>query len=326
MAEQPPKYLSAYGLFRDAGKQLVNDGLVPYDLITPLFTDYALKYRFVHIPAGKAARYTPDGVFEFPVGSMLVKTFAYPADFRRPTENIRLLETRLLIRKPSGWAALPYVWNADQRDARLKRGGKRIPISWTGADGKTVSFRYRVPNVNQCKGCHVRNKRFSPIGPKARNLNHDFDYGTGRENQLVHWSEAGILSDAPERAAWPHVPRWDDPQSGTLAERARGYLDVNCAHCHNPDGPASTSGLFLDFTETRPRHWGVNKPPVAAGRGAGDLAVDIDPGKPDRSILAFRMNSVDPGIMMPELGRQLVHKEGVALIRQWIAAMDSDGR
>ncbi len=113
-----------------------------------------------------------------------------------------------------------------------------------------------------------------------------------------------------------------DPDEGDLFSRARSYLDGNCAHCHSPGRPADTSGLYLDYSETREVNWGVNKPPVAAGRGSGGLEVDIKPGEPDRSILLYRVNSADPGIMMPELGRSLIHREGVDLIEKFIESLD----
>jgi uncharacterized repeat protein (TIGR03806 family) len=314
--------LSAYNLFRDGRAQAPNDRVVPYGLITPLFSDYAVKFRFVYVPEGKTVAYTGDGAFDFPVGSTLVKTFAYPADFRRPDEDIRLLETRLLIRRADGWVTLPYVWNAAMTDARLRLGGKRLEAAWTDAAGQRREITYRVPNKNQCKACHIVGKRITPIGPKARNLNRDFAYATGQENQLAHWARIGILAGAPPPEQAPRVARWDDPADGSLGDRARAYLDVNCGHCHSPQGPARTSGLYLTVTEDRPVHWGINKPPVAAGRGSGGLDFGIVPGKPDASILTFRMQSTDPGIMMPELGRVTVHEEGVALIRKWISGLD----
>jgi hypothetical protein len=111
---------------------------------------------------------------------------------------------------------------------------------------------------------------------------------------------------------------WNDPSSGDLNLRARAYLDANCGHCHNKSGPASTSGLFLDIYQQDRTHLGVNKAPVAAGRGAGDLQFDIVPGQPHRSILLFRMKTNDPAIAMPEIGREQVDQEGVALIEEWI--------
>jgi hypothetical protein len=63
------------------------------------------------------------------------------------------------------------------------------------------------------------------------------------------------------------------------------------------------------------------KLPIAAGKGTGDRRHDIVPGQPDASILSYRMVSEDPAAMMPELGRSVVHDEGVQLIRDWIAAM-----
>ncbi|HEY9219345.1 MAG TPA: hypothetical protein VIO94_14955, partial [Phenylobacterium sp.] len=121
-------------------------------------------------------------------------------------------------------------------------------------------------------------------------------------------------------AAAPRTPIWDDPGE-PLERRARAYLDANCGHCHSPSGIANNSGLNLNLEETRPSALGVGKHPVAAGRGSGGLDVSIAPGEPDRSIIAYRMASTEPGVMMPELSRSLVHDDGLALVRAWIAQM-----
>lgn len=321
LADAPAPRLSDYRLFLDAGAARPNGRVAPYDLATPLFTDHAEKARFVFTPPGQRIGYTQTGVLDFPVGAVLVKTFAYPADLRRPDREVRKVETRLLIHKASGWTAQTYVWNAEGTEAVLKRAGARLPVRFTDPAGREVALDYAVPNQNQCKTCHQLDGAVAPIGPKARNLNHEVAVaGGGRGNLLALWSRAGLLEGAPAPEAMPRLAAWNDAAQ-PLEARARAYLDVNCGHCHNPAGSASNSGLFLTAEETRPAALGVGKPPVAAGRGSGDLAVAIDPGHPERSILAFRMASGEPGVMMPELGRALVHAEGVELVRDWIASM-----
>ena len=320
LAETPAPKLADYRLFSDPGARRPNAGLTPYALNTPLFSDYAEKFRLIYLPAGTRARYRAEGVFDFPVGTTFVKTFAYPADFRRPDAQVRYLETRLLIHKRQGWVALAYVWNADQTEAVLKRAGTRIDVAFTDAQGRPRTVDYAVPNQNQCKECHQLDKQLVPIGPKARNLNGDYPYAEGAENQLAHWSRLGLLSGAPKPEAAPRAAHWDNPAE-PLEARARAYLDANCAHCHNPRAVASNSGLFLGLEETRPAALGIGKHPVAAGRGSGDLKVGIEPGHPEASILAYRMASTEPGVMMPELGRSLTHEEGLALIRDYIRGM-----
>ncbi len=322
LAEAPAQKLSDYRLFVDAGGRRPNGRVTPYDVATPLFSDYALKHRYVFTPKGEPAAWRDDGPLAFPVGTVLVKTFAYPADLRRPARDERFLETRLLIRKADGWTAQTYLWNAEQTEATLKRVGARLDVSVIDAAGERLSFEYAVPNQNQCKECHSADGTLLPIGPKARNLNHDFAYREGAENQLVRWRRLGLLAGGPEPDAAPRTADWTDT-SEPLERRARAYLDANCGHCHNPAGMASTSGLFLNVEEDRPAHLGINKAPVAAGRGSGGLAVSIAPGRPDRSILIHRMASRDPGVMMPELGRALVHEEGVALVADYIASLDA---
>jgi uncharacterized repeat protein (TIGR03806 family) len=318
----PFERLSQYALFvADAALQQPAPGVIPYELNSALFSDYADKLRFIKLPAGTHATYSDDDVFDFPVGTLIAKTFAFPHDARAPEKGRRLIETRILKREPDGWVGLPYVWNADQTDASLDVAGSTADVTWVASDGKRRSDNYIIPNANQCKGCHKGAEAMKPIGPKARHLNRDFAYQEGTENQLAHWSRVGLLAGAPDPCQAPRLAAWDDPTSGTLDARARAWLEINCAHCHSPEGPARNSGLDLLASQVRPTAFGVFKPPVAAGLGSGGLAYDIVPGYPDQSILVFRISSTHPSIMMPELGKRLVHDEGVALVRQWIAMM-----
>jgi uncharacterized repeat protein (TIGR03806 family) len=330
-----PEKLSAWGLFRGTGWTLVpNAGVVPYEVNTPLFSDYAEKYRTLWVPPGQAATYREAEAFELPVGTILSKTFMYPKsgsvpaakEGRRTAGNAdkryRLLETRLLVRAKEGWVALPYVWNEQGTDATLEVVGSSLNMEATHASGRKLSIHYMVPNVNQCQGCHERGKAMTPIGLQARHLNRDYPYDEGTENQLTRLTRVGSLQGAPEPGAAPRNAVWDDPSTGSVEQRARAYLDANCAHCHDRRGPAASSALYLSSEEGERHALGLCKPPVAAGRGAGkDLPFDIVPGKPERSILVYRMDSDDPGVMMPELGRSLIHDEGVALIREWIQQM-----
>ena len=195
--------------------------------------------------------------------------------------------------------------------------------SWYQEDDARESFTYVVPNENQCAGCHVVNlktKQIAPIGTKARHLNRDYAYESGNENQLSHWTKLGYLTGVNDEMHAPKNADWRDTHQ-PLDARARAYLDINCGHCHNPKGPANTTALDLSIFANADRYLGLCKPPVAAGRGTGDHFFDLVPGKPQDSILPFRMRSSEPGVMMPEQGRSTTHREGVQLIEEWISAM-----
>lgn len=302
-ADGYPPTLSAYGFFTDMAARTPAPRVVAYHLNTPLFSDYAEKQRYIYVPGGQTARYDPEAVLALPVGAALIKTFGYEQQ-----GAFRPIETRVLLHRVRGWVALPYVWKADLSDAVLQRAGMRVPVSFTDSSGQARTISYAVPNQNQCKDCHALAGAITPIGPKAHNLN------DGRQLQAL--VAAGLLDRAPADA--PRLARWDDPHA-SLDDRARAYLETNCAHCHNREGAASNSGLFLGWKETDPVARGILKRPVAAGRGSGGRDFDIVPGDPDASILIYRMESTDPGIAMPELGRATVHAEGVALLRRWIA-------
>jgi uncharacterized repeat protein (TIGR03806 family) len=337
-----PERLSEWHLLEQRdGKIAPNQGVTPYDLNSPLFSDYAHKLRTVVLPAGTSIRYGEDA-FEFPVGAVISKTFYYPragadADGRIAVRKVlaqsqeaaldlaqvRLLETRLLINTASGWVAIPYVWNAEQTEATLALAGDVLSLELVSDMGRQP-FAYLVPDTNQCAGCHVlehHSQKIEPIGIRARHLNKPYRYASGSENQLAHWQKAGLLTGTPDPAQAPRNARWDDPDDADIEARARAYLDVNCGHCHRPRGAASTSGLLLHAQETDPVRLGACKIPIATGRGSGDALFDIVPGAPDQSILLHRMLSTEADVAMPELGRSLVHAEGVALIRDWIASL-----
>jgi uncharacterized repeat protein (TIGR03806 family) len=323
--EEPfPEKLSDWHLFVSRGGALQpNQGVLPYDLNTPLFSDYAAKYRFVWMPPGTAAQYRPDQVFDFPVGTVLAKTFAFSAGAAGMTKE-RLIETRLLVRGKAGWVGLPYVWNDKQTEAKLDLAADPVAISYSDAAGKKHDFTYFIPNANECKQCHESDRVMLPIGPKARNLNKDYVYRDGTANQLARWTQLGYLQGAPAPGAAPQAAKWDVPESGTLEDRARAYLDNNCAHCHQPGAGAGFTGFDLRLTSPGLATLGLCKSPNSAGR-VGTLVYDLVPGKPEESILVARMESTRPKEMMPQIGRSVVHEEGLTLIRNWIRSLSSEG-
>jgi len=339
-AGEPPTLLSEWGVLTVRGDELgVNAGVVPYELKTPLFSDYALKLRTVWLPDGTQATYDPDQAFDFPVGTIISKTFHYRKADDWTAANGRvsvaeqddlnnvappidldehvLIETRLLVRYAEGWVGFPYVWNAAQTDATLEIAGDVRRIDLVG-NVAAETINYVVPDVNQCAGCHTPNHsagNLRPLGPKAWQLNRGYSWWGDAASQVNHWTAQGLLQDAPEM---------QPAAAASLDQQAREYLDANCAHCHNPAGAADTSALHLNIDAPVDRKLGVCKTPVAVGRGSGDRTYDIYPGRPDDSIMIFRMQHSDPAIAMPELGRSSVHAAGVELISEWIASMTGD--
>ena len=325
-SRQPlPARLSETGLFVRKEEELAPRGGIAYSLAHPLFSDYAHKYRTVHVPAGAQAVATgPSRTLLFPVGTHITKTFYYPAtaegvqltsapDFAGPTaaldtRGMRLIETRVLRHTSEGWEAVSYLWDESGRDARKARAGALLEIGTV--DGE--SFDYLVPDVNQCSGCHATDHgsgTLAPIGPKPGNL---AAIRHGDSSQYEDWSARTLVeADGTGFAPWPLEG----------ANAARAYLDANCAHCHSDTGAADTAGLDLRFDATDVDR-GLCKSPVAAGRGSGGRDYDIWPGRADASILLFRMAHTDPGIMMPELGRSLAHAAGVKRIRDWIDGLE----
>jgi uncharacterized repeat protein (TIGR03806 family) len=305
------------------GDVVPHAGVTPYNLNTPLFSDYAVKRRTVWMPSGASATYDANNVFTFSDGTVLTKSFGFADDLRKANPSIHWVETRVVWLSGGLWQAVSYTWDEAQKTASIAPGGAVTPVSWVDEGGQTVSTNYLVPEAPQCLECHQDYGDLKPIGPKARNLNRDLAYPDGgTQNQLTHWTEAGLLSGAPaDVSTAPKLAVWNDASTGSLEERARAYLESNCAHCHSEGGQAHTSGLHLSTLETNPVAYGICKKPIAAGAGAGGRLYDIVPGNPDASIIPFRLNATTPPAAMPQLGRTVVDTQGLQLVHDWIASL-----
>lgn len=324
----PYERLSEYGFFvGDIAEQRPTTGVFELEPNAALWSDHADKRRFLVLPdalaqATVSADACGDEEWDWPVGSILIKSFAFRADFRDPDSPSTIIETRLLIREADDWTGHVYRWNEAQDDASYLVAGEEVPLTWIGDDGQTVEESYVVPNQNDCKKCHeLLDDRTRPLGFVTAQLNRDVERDGKVQNQLQWLADEGALLLAGAQPA--ELPAWEQPYGdGPLDDRARAYLGANCSHCHRPGGKSGSTGLDLRPCQTDPAKWGVCKYPVAAGSGAGGLDYDIVPGEPDQSIVLFRMNSTDIDIKMPELPNKVIDAAGVSLVREWITQMD----
>ncbi len=294
--------LTAIGFTIDTQKgPLVGANVLPYEVKNPLFSDNAFKARVIRLPAGTAARYTAQGAFEFPVGTVAAKSFGYPD----AAGKVRWIETRVLVREASGWQGYEYRWNDEQTNAF--RSDESSTLALDGLHGGAPAT-YTLPTESDCAGCHGTTS-MAPIGLHAAQLN------VG--DQLAAWANARALGGLPAASEIPSVPRWNDP---TTSERdaARAYLDANCAHCHRDGGSASGTGLFLGWSIADTKLLGTCKAPVSHFDGR----LDIVPGRPEDSFLVARIRATDDERMrMPPVGRTLMHASAVSIIEGWIREM-----
>ena len=314
--------LSALGLFEGALADLTPAaGVVPYTVASSLWADHAEKARFIKLPDGEHVGFSADAPWTWPVGTVVIKTFLFPEDLGAPSGPRRIIETRLLTLTSDGWVADTFLWNDAQTDADWAPGGARVDVSYVDLEGTSRTEEYAVPNTEQCKSCHTRDGQLELLGPTLAQLNVDVAAGAdGAQGQLAYLHEQGLFADAPPPA--DTLSALADPMGdGPLDDRARAWLHANCAHCHREGAAAANSGLFLSWDESDPTRLGTCKTPAAAGAGNGGLQYDIVPGSPDESILVFRIEATDPEVKMPELPNRLPHAAGIALIREWIGAM-----
>ncbi|WP_033959440.1 Ig-like domain-containing protein [Psychroserpens jangbogonensis] len=313
----PYQTLSEYNFFVGDLKNLDPiPGVLPYDLNSPLFSDYAHKKRFVWMPDGTTANYNSDFTpLDFPVGAMLIKNFFY--DNVQPENTTRIVETRLMYMTEEGWDFAKYVWDDEQTEATFTNDGSFIEIDWI-ENGATNSVNYRIPSRNECFTCHNKFGTPLPIGPKPQNLNKEYNYTDGALNQLSKWVDVGYLeSNVP--ATIVSTVDWED-DSLSLELRVRSYLDINCAHCHSEESYCEYRPLRLAFNENDDD---VNKGVcVTPDTQISPYTHIISSGQIDKSILHFRISSIEEQNRMPLLGRTLQHTEGVRLIEEWINSLE----
>lgn len=315
----PYTNLSEYRFFTgDMKNHLPNQGVIPFQPASGLFTDYAQKKRFVWLPPGMQGTYIADNkIIDLPVGSALIKTFYY--DNVQPAGVTMLIETRVMIRKTSGWEFAEYVWNEAQTEATLSMNGSFVSLAWD-ENGTPKNTNYRIPSSIECLTCHKSNNTPIPIGIKPQNLNNDFTYPTGRVNQLQYFISKGILQNNLPFNIVSTIDYHDTSQS--LKTRLRSYLDINCSHCHQENSHCDYRPLRLAFSETLDP---VNLGQCVTPDDVFDplLSNIILPGNYNKSMMYFRLSSVDETNRMPLLGRTLVDDAGVKLLRDYILSISN---
>ncbi len=330
----PYPVLSDYHFFEgDMKDQIPALNVIPYKPASSLFSDYAHKKRFVWMPPGLSATYNSDStVLELPVGAVLIKTFYYDnVQNVTPVGSRRIIETRLMIRKATGWIFADYVWNADQTEAYYDLGGSLTPVTFIDENNVERSVNYRIPNDAQCIVCHKKRQvinnvnvdTYVPIGIKPQNLNFGYTYSSTSRNQLSKWIEQGYLLN---NFTFPTVANstidYEDT-SRSIELRARSYVDINCAHCHQDNRHCDYRPMRFAFSETANNNtnMGVCVDTQDMQDFPASLGKIVTPGNIDRSMMYYRLNTTDEAIRMPLHGRTLIHDEGIALIQAWINSL-----
>ena len=312
----PPR-LSQTGAFKDLLRLSPNDRLFPYDLIVPFWSDGAEKTRWISLPAGQKIQFAPTGEWKFPKGTIFVKHFELATDETNPGIK-RRLETRLLVCDDSGGVyGVTYKWRPDNRDADLLATNLSEDIAIKTATGvRTQTWYY--PSRQDCLTCHTANAGYV-LGVKTRQLNRDFTFPAGAtENELRAWNERGFFEPhlaGTEVAKLSKLAARDDA-TRSLEDRARSFLDANCAQCHRPEGTVA----YFDARYDTP----LAQQGLVAGRVLIDERIDgarvIAPNDIWRSILYLRTDTTE-AFKMPPLARNRVDEADLELLRQWIESL-----
>ncbi|HEX3912382.1 MAG TPA: chitobiase/beta-hexosaminidase C-terminal domain-containing protein [Steroidobacteraceae bacterium] len=312
-----PLLLSQTGVFSDTRRQIPNDGLIPYDINVAFWSDRADKSRWVAIPSGQIA-FSSSGEWHFPAGTVFVKTFDLPTDAANPGVEHRL-ETRLLIRDAAGGVyGVVYKWRADGSDADLLTAAETENIAVKSADGTVHRQTWYYPSRQDCLTCHTANAG-SVLGIKTRQLNRSFKYPSGvTDNELRTWAHLGLFNPTfkeQELRTFAALAPSDDA-ARSLEDRARSYLDANCAQCHRP------GGTVANFDARYPTP--LAKQQLIDGPVLIDQGIDrpriISPRDIWRSIAYMRVDTTGD-IKMPPLARETIDPRGVQLLREWINSL-----
>lgn len=332
LTQVPYPKLSDYKFFEGDLKNLSPSlGVLPYKPASSLFSDYAHKKRFVWMPKGTKATYNGDGnVLELPVGAAIIKNFYY--DNVQPSSTTKIIETRVMIRKASGWIFANYVWNDEQTEAFYDLAGSYQDLTWI-ENGETKSVTYRIPSDVQCITCHKTKQMidgteqtvYIPIGIKPQNLNFNYNYTTGVKNQLTKWIEAGYLDSNFSLPTEANSTVDYEDTSKSLDLRARSYVDINCAHCHTDNKHCDYRPMRFAFSQTGSANGNTNMGVCVDTEDMqgfpSNLAKIVTPGNTFKSMLHYRINTTNETYRMPLHGRTLIHTEGVALMEQWINSL-----
>lgn len=314
-----PPLLRGTGLYRPGAGLELHPRVLTYTPQYTLWSDGADKRRWILLPPGRRIDARQPDAWQFPPGTRLWKEFSHAG---------RRVETRYLERLADGrWRFATYVWNNDGSDARLApaAGVAALPVS--GAPGES----YEVPSSDDCQACHA-GAAVPVLGFGALQLSSDRDplapnaTPAAGDVDLPALAARGLLAGLPPAllATPPRIPA-----ASPLERAALGYLQANCAHCHNHTGQPLPVPLTLSHTvaATGESHERVRRSLVDASSryrppGLADARV-VRPGRPEASVLALRMRSRHPQVQMPPIGTRLPDPEGLALIERWIASEPS---
>ena len=319
----PYDTLSEYNFFKGTLSDLEPVyGVLPYETISSLFTDYAKKKRYVWMPGDVSASYVSDyDPLDFPTGTILIKNFYY--DNVLPDNSTQIIETRLMIKKETEWIFANYLWNESQTEATYDMMGSFVPIEWT-QNGENYSTNYRIPSSDECFMCHKSGSVAIPIGPKPQNINKTYNYADGAQNQMAKLVAMGYLENNYPGSIETVVEYSNSSQD--LEMRVRSYFDINCAHCHTDLGHCDYRAIRLAFHETDVlENMGVCVEPDT------DISPFLDgynpthivyPGDIEKSVLYFRLDTQFENLQMPLVGRSLIHQEAVDLVVTWINSLE----
>ncbi|MES2885412.1 MAG: PQQ-dependent sugar dehydrogenase [Pseudomonadota bacterium] len=307
-----PQKLSETGLFTNTAALTPNAGLIEYEINAPFYSDGTRKRRWFGIPENTAVGFSATEKYDLPVGSATVKHF----EITKADGSVRRLETRVFLRYADGWQGYTYKWNAAGTDADLLADSQTETITVRTDEGTTRTQDYEYPSRAACLNCHTAAAGV-PLGVRTAQLNRNKAFGSVTDNQLRAYNQVSLF-DRNIGAASQYVVQVN-PADATapLAARARSYLDVNCAQCHQPGGPTGTDMDLRMATAT-----GSTRTVGVAPTG-GDLGIAgaqrIRAGNKAQSLVWERMRRLDSN-RMPPIASHVVDEAGLALIGQWIEA------
>jgi len=324
--KDPPAKLSELGVFEDLSSLKVKDGILPYAVNAPLWSDGAIKKRWIAIPNdGKfnlpeeKIKYSSEQSWEFPEGTVFIKHFELPLTIPSGNKTAKLETRFFIIGKGNKGYGLTYKWNDEGTEAFLLGGGssKEFDITENGEYVYTQVWDY--PSRDQCITCHNDNADYV-LGVKTHQLNKEYNYEfLNKEiNQLDYLNQQGIFNKDIGYAGFELKSYPITDESVDLEKRIRSYLDANCASCHQ-DGGVPDINLDFQYTKSKNIRDYIDFPTSSHASTSGRNIIKL--GDHSESELWVRDNSNDDN-KMPPLGSNLVDQIYVDSLAKWIDNLD----
>ena len=310
VTEAFPEELSEIGVFEDMTNLDPIEGVLPYEVNAPFWSDGALKRRWISLPDDSKIGFNETSKWTFPIGTVFIKHF----DIQINSDSIKKNETRFFVvdENERGYG-ITYKWNEEDTDATLV-AAEMFPSDTfliSPNHEEALSQVWDYPTRGQCIRCHNESAGYV-LGVNTGQINKSIAIsGTEKKNQIEWWHEMGLIDSLTYMEAWPELIAIDDT-SQSLEVRVKSYLESNCSSCHN--GSLGLANFDARFSTPLDEQGIIGAEAVSVNSALGNLIIGDDTTS---SEIWVRTSSLSEN-EMPPVGKNLLDTVFLDVLHQWI--------